>query len=286
MLEVVFFVLALAVGTEAGHGGEGEFLAGVFVHLVVEGDHGILPITHNGRGLCLGHCSGVHPEEFLNLAVGPGPLVGVVVRVHLAEAPVYCLYAVHLAGLYVVHQPHHLAARGDQAADIHPKPVSNLGIGLEHGLEIRIRGAGRQVLEPLDQGITQELLDAYVVVAYALLEGAVRDLGAVERVQVRQLPGGIAQVVQGLEALEHLLDGEGAQQVVVDAVQLVRVLTGIAAGPLLRIAYGAHAAEVHPGSQEGSIVLLDEVREGQVGGVRVCDVAAHHQRERPYACRP
>lgn len=267
MLEVAFFVLALAVGTEAGHGGEGEFLAGVFVHLVVEGDHGILPITHDGRGFCLGHCGRVHPEVFLNLAVGPGPLVSIVVRVHLAEAPVDCLYAVHLAGLYVVHQPHHLAAGGDQAADIHPQPVSDLGIGLEHGLEIRIRSAGRQVLEPLDQGVAEELLDANVIVAYALFEGAVRDLGAMERVEVRQFPGGIAQVVQCLEALEHLLDGEGAQEVVVDAVQFVRVLSGIAAGPFLRIAYGAHAAEVHPGSQEGGIILLDQVREGQVCGV-------------------
>ena len=110
MLEVVFFVLALTIGAEAGH------------------------------------CGRVHPEVFLNLAVGPGPLVGVVVRVHLAEALVDCLDAVHLAGLYVVHQPHHLAARGNQAADIHPQPVSNLGIGLKHSLYIRIRSTGRQVL--------------------------------------------------------------------------------------------------------------------------------------------
>ena len=105
-------------------------------------------------------------------------------------------------------------------------------------------------------------------------------------VYVRQLSGRILQVLQKLDSLYHLLDGERAQQVVVDAVQAVRVLAGVALGPLLGIADCSHAAQVNSRHQISCILLFNQVRERQVCGVRVRDMPAHHQRESAYARRP
>ena len=98
-----------------------------------------------------------------------------------------------------------------------------------------------------------------MVVADALAEGRVSDLCAMIGVQIRQFSGGILQVLKQLGALYHLLDGERGEEVVVDAVQAVRVLTGVALGPFLGIADGTHATEIHARDQVCCILLFDEI---------------------------
>ena len=107
-----------------------------------------------------------------------------------------------------------------------------------------------------------------------------------EGIDVGKLSGCIDQIPQSLEALEHLLDGIRAEQVVVDEIQLARVLARVALGPLLGVADRTHAPEVDSRDKEGGVVLLYEIRERQIACVGVGDVAAHYEGESPDSGRP
>ena len=207
-------------------------------------------------------------------------------RMHIPETAVDFVNRAHAARLDVFQQPLDFALRGNQARDVHPVAVADFGVGGEQGLHLRVGRSGRQVLEALNQRVAEELAYAGVVEPDALGQGVVGDFGAVERIHVRQFAGSVTQVVEGLEALDHFLYREGTQEVVVDAVQLLRVLAGVSAGPLLGVAYGTDAAEVDARHEEGRVVLLDEVGEGQVGRVGVGHVPSHHQRERSHPRGP
>ena len=77
-------------------------------------------------------------------------------------------------------------------------------------------------------------------------------------IDIGKFTGRILQVLQQLNSLEHLLDGIGAQKVVIDAVQFIGIRPGIAPGPFLGIAHRTHAAQVHAGHQIGGILLFDQ----------------------------
>ena len=69
-------------------------------------------------------------------------------------------------------------------------------------------------------------------------------------------------------------------------VELMRVFSCIALWPFPHIADGAHAAEVDAGRKERAVVFLNQIGEGEVGGVRIGDMPSHHERERTHACGP
>ena len=75
---------------------------------------------------------------------------------------------------------------------------------------------------------------------YTLHQRRILDLGTMERVEIRQLSAGIAQIAQCLQTLHHLLHGVGAQMVIIDIIQTIGIGTLVTLGPLLHIADCAH----------------------------------------------
>ena len=106
------------------------------------------------------------------------------------------------------------------------------------------------------------------------------------RVDIRELATGTAQVLQDFYTLKHLLYGIGAEQVVVDKVQLVRVSTSIALGPLLCITYRTYATQIHARHQVGGVLLLYQVGEGEVTSVSMTRMTPHDKREGPHTGWP
>ena len=96
----------------------------------------------------------------------------------------------------------------------------------------------------------------------------------------------MTQVEQRLTSLEHLLHGVRTKQVIIDEVQLVGIFAAVALGPLLRITNRTDTAQVDARHQIRGVVLLDEVRERQVGRIRMVDMAPHDERESTHAGRP
>src|SRR5690554_1073859 len=109
---------------------------------------------------------------------------------------------------------------------------------------------------------------------------------ALERVDFRCLTCRGLQVLEYLNAREYLLDGVGAEEIKVDAVEFVGIPALIPFGPLFGIADSSHAAQVHPRSDVSAVVFLNEVRKGEVGGVRVLVVTTQDERKCSYLCRP
>src|SRR5690554_6423896 len=109
---------------------------------------------------------------------------------------------------------------------------------------------------------------------------------ALERVDLRCLTCRGLQVLEYLNAREHLLDGVGAEEIKIDAVEFVGVPTLIPFGPLFGIADGAHAAQVHSRSDVGTVVFLYQIRERLVRGVRVLVVAAQDEGKCSYLGGP
>ena len=90
------------------------------------------------------------------------------------------------------------------------------------------------------------------------------DLRTLIGVDLGGRPSHAPQLGEDRAPVEHLLDGIGAQEVVVNLVEAVQIGAGITAWPLLRIADRPHALEVDPRDEEGRIARLDEVGEGEI----------------------
>ena len=65
--------------------------------------------------------------------------------------------------------------------------------------------------------------------------------------------------MEQLGALDHLLDGEWAQKIVVYAVKAVGILAGVPFGPFLGIPDCAYAPEIHSWRQICRVLLFDQV---------------------------
>ena len=96
----------------------------------------------------------------------------------------------------------------------------------------------------------------------------------------------MTQILQRFPSLEHFLHRVGAEKIIVDVIQFVRVGTPVTFRPLLGITDGTHTTQVDTGYKVGGIILLYQVRERQVRSIRMVDMAPHYQRECPYPCRP
>jgi len=205
--------------------------------------------------------------------------------VHGVEGGLHGLQ-VFLAFTYAGKEGIHLFLGGDETGYVHPHSGADGRRRAEHLSQIFLTGTGGKVPEAGDDGVAKEFDDGGAVVADALAEGGVADFGAVVGVDIGQFTGGVLKVPEELRALYHFLDGEGGEEVVVDAVQAVGVLAGVALGPFLGVADGAHAPEVHARNKVCSVLLLNEVGERKVCGVRVRDVAAHDKGEGAYTGGP
>ena len=283
--EIHLFVFLCAVCSEACHGGEVELLAGVFVELFIEANYGLFPLLYYVNNLRLGDGLEREAKLLAELVVSPGPFVVVIVLVHGVESGLHGLQ-VFLAFTDAGEEGIDLILGGDEAGDIDPHSGADWRGRTEHLSHIVLTGAGGEILEAGDDRVAKEFDDGSVVITDALAEGGVADFGAVVGIDIGQFTRGVLEVPEELCPLYHLLDGEGGEEVVIDAVQSVRVLAGVALGPFLGVADGAYASEVHAGDQVRGVLLLDEIGERQVCGIRVGDVAAHHKGKRAYAGRP
>ena len=129
-------------------------------------------------------------------------------------------------------------------------------------------------------------MDRQLVVVDPLTERGGLDLRTLIGVDLGGRPSDTPQLGEDRAPVEHLLDGIGAQEVVVDLVKAVRVGARITAGPLLSIADRPHALEVDPRDEEGRIARLDEVGEGEIRQVGVRGVTPHDEREGTDTCGP
>ena len=106
------------------------------------------------------------------------------------------------------------------------------------------------------------------------------------RICVGSLPGHAHQILQDSRGVQHLLYGIRAQEVVVYAFQLLGVLAPVPLGPLLRITYRSHTAQVHAGEDIGSILLLDQIRKRKIRRILMRDMTSHDEGEGPDLRRP
>ena len=142
------------------------------------------------------------------------------------------------------------------------------------------------LISQLYQGISEERVDCEVVEHQPLAQGGVLYLGALVGIGLGSLAGHLHEVEKNTSSVQHLLYGVRAQQVVVYAVEPVRVGAAVPLRPFLGIPDGTNAAQVHSRKNIGSVLLLDKIGERQVRSVLVRDMTTHHQREGPHLGRP
>ena len=129
---------------------------------------------------------------------------------HPAEDAVHGLQVPDLPFLDPVQERIHQFLRGDEAAEVRPLALPIREFRLQGFPELLIGGVRREIFQLLDDGVPQELGDGDPVQVQSLPERTVPDLGAMVGIDVGKLAGGMLQVLQQLDALEHLLDGIGA----------------------------------------------------------------------------
>ena len=130
-----------------------------------------------------------------------------------------------------------------------------------------------------DEGVAQELLDGYAIEVLSAMEGMVADLGALIGIDIAGAAAECFQILKDMQSAEHLVDGIGREEVVVDLVQTPFGIALVTLRPLLGIANRADRTQVHGRGEVRLAVLLDQIGEGQVAGVGVCGVAPHDERE-------
>ena len=223
--------------------------------------------------------------ELFQLLIRPGPFVGIVVAVHLLKLGIDRLQAIDFAGLNTVYQRIYLTLWGYQSGNIHPFAAANGSIGLQTGTYFFI-APEVNAFQALDDRVSEDLMNGYFIEADTFHQSRVTYLRAMERVDVRQLATGMTQILQRFPSLEHFLHRVGAEKIIVDVIQFVRVGTPVTFRPLLGITDGTHTTQVDTGYKVGGIILLYQVRERQVRSIRMVDMAPHYQGKRSHPCRP
>ena len=184
---------------------------------------------------------------------------------------------------------------GDEACHVEPCAFAFVAGGGEVVEEVAndllvggvgVADGGEGLFEVADEGVAEKFVDADAVELNAALEGATGDGGALVGVGVAGGSGEFLKLLEYGEAVDHLVDGVGAEEVVVDLVETLLGVALVALGPFLGVAYGADGAEVDAGDDVGLAVFLDEVGEGHLGGVGVFGVTPHDEGEGSDAGRP
>lgn len=285
LFKVELFLEARTVGAEAGHGSQGEFFLGILVDHTVQAYNGLFPLLDDMDDVVRRYVCGIDAIELLQLVVCPCPFVSIVVLVHPLEFGIDMFQTVDRTGFDTVYQRVYFAFGGYQPGNIHPLAAADRGIGSKAGTYFLIVPEV-DILQTFDYRVAEELVDSDFVETDALHQCGIAYLGAVEGIDVGQFARSVAQVFQRFPPLEHLLYGIGAQKVVVDEVQFVGISAPVALRPFLGIADSAYASQVDTRHEVGGVVLLYQIREGQVGSIGMVDVTSHNEGERPYPRRP
>ena len=138
-----------------------------------------------------------------------------------------------------------------------------------------------QVFQPLDDGVSQELVDGHAVILYPFFQGTAADACALVSVFGRCFAGYPLEGLQDFCPSQHFLDGVGTQKIEVNIVQPLGVSPFVPLGPFLGIADGAYASQIDCRHEVGLVCLLNQVGERQVGRVGMADVAPHDEGESP-----
>ena len=285
LLEVAVALADRTVDTEADARNHRELLAGIVVKQTVELDHRLVPLPHDGNNVLRGEPVDTLPIPAAHLRAHPGPLHVVVAAVQVAEVGFGLLEGVTVVTNDAIDFGLDGLFGQDEPRQVYPLAQTQRVGRLQPAVQVGDVGEGSP-LETLDDGVAHELVHGQRVEVYPLLERTVPDGSTLERVALGGFARGLLEPLQGVDALQHLLDGIGAEQVEVDAVELVGVGATVALGPLLGIAYGAHALEVSPRHEVGVHAVLDQVGEGHARGIGVVDVPPHDERESPYPGGP
>lgn len=258
LLEVAIALAGRTIDSEADARNGRELFAGVVVEQVVELYYRLVPLSHDGNDILRGETVYLFPVPALHLRAYPSPLHVVVAAVQGVEVG----FGLRKGVAVVAGDAVDLLLDGlfgqDESRQVYPFALAQTIGGLEPTMQVVDIGEGGP-FEPFDDGVAHELVDGHRVELYPLLERTVLDGGALERVAFGGFARRLFEPLQGVDTLQHLLDGIGAEQVEVDAVELVGVGASVALGPLLGIAYGTYTLEVGPRHEVGVLAVLDEV---------------------------
>ena len=87
------------------------------------------------------------------------------------------------------------------------------------------------------------------------------------------------QVFENFHAANHFLDSVRAQQIEINRIKFLTVLTVVTLGPFLCITNGSHTTQIHSGYEIAFGCIFNEIRERQIGSVGVFIMTTHNQRE-------
>jgi len=176
------------------------------------------------------------------MIVNPCPLQVIIVLVNILEAPVDGVGALHFLPLDCCQELLNRAERCDQSRHVYPVSGAAIGIRFHPVTDLRIR-LENGPLKPLDHRVSYKLVDSHLVEGDAPPGSGDfhphpfigDDLLAVICIN---------KYLQEIPSLHHLPHSKGAEKVVVDLVELLRVLAHITFRPFLGVADGTHRAQV------------------------------------------
>lgn len=254
-------------------------LVGIAVEVLVDGDDGVHPLSDDA-------CDESGVDVFVTTdavptaheVVRPFPLQVVVRAMERLEGGIDPREVGECAVLDAFDDLVYRSLGSDEPRDVEPFAGTPGVLGQEAGTEA-LFGSEVPVLHLLNDGIADELLDPEVVGLEAVLQGGRTYVYVVVNVRLAVVTDEGAELLEAVVASLHLADGEGAEEVEVDAVRAVLGMTAVTLWPLLRITYGTDGAQVGTGDEVGLVVVFDDIREGEVGGIDVVNVSTHDEAE-------
>ena len=277
-------LFAVTIDAEARLAVEVELFAGIVIDHPIEFDYRVTPRLDGLADLRKGHFADRTTPHLLEFVERPGPLVRVVVRVHLLHACLDCFEA-HLSGFDGIQHLCHFATRSDETSHIDPVSQAGLAVGLQSRTYL-INRLPLLLLQPADEAVSEEFLDADGIEFASVLEGRVTDLTVPVTIDLSVRAAERLQLVENLASAPHLLNRIRAQEVKIDLVELVRILAVVTLRPFLRVTDRTYGTQVRAGHQVRLGVVLYEIRERQIGGVGMVGVTSHNEGESPHFGRP
>ena len=189
------------------------------------------------------------------------------------------------AFLDIVQQPFHFTLRRNQSGHIDPTACTGCTVRTQ-GLTHLVHRVPFGFLQTADETVAQELLNTDRIEFPSVLEGRVTDLAVFITIHLRVLSAQCLQFIEHFPTGPHLLHRVRTEQVKINLIDLMRIFSVITFRPFLRIADGTYGTQVCTRHQVTLRVILNQVRERQIGGVGMVGMTTHHETERTYFGRP
>ena len=129
-------------------------------------------------------------------------------------------------------------------------------------------------------------MNRYFIKTDAILQRRVLDLRTLIGIGIRKLTGCLTERHQHITPFKHLLYRIRAKQIIIDIIQLILVRTLVTLRPFLCITNSTYTSQIDSGNKISRIFLLYQIRERQIGRIRMIDMASHYQRECSHTRRP